>query len=330
MKYWFLFLLFITARIISAQPTVTSSISGTAGDVFSYEIMNADGFDVGADGADVTWDFSDITSTGSNNEYTFVTAASTPYDFEFTDANLAQDDGAGNYTYYNSTSSVYAFYGAAILDVVAVYDDPEQLFVFPFSFGSTNTDDLHCEFTSGVEFERAGTTTLEADAYGTLILPSGTYTDVLRIKTIQDYSDDAIGYPVLLNYYFQTYFWVKEGIKGSLLEYAEQEVTGSFPSSTQTLLMNDNILISTIQNQEVLQLSVFPVPANEYVHISFQDKVFESSILSVYNFTGNIVLQTEMQNANMLSLDISFLPPGIYTAILSDGSRIAKNKFVVQ
>ena len=109
------------------------------------------------------------------------------------------------------------------------YSNSKQMYKFPLAMNETLSDTFNGTATvSGYSLTRSGSTNGTVDGYGTLITPSGTYTNVLRIKTNQTSTDNLAGTTNTAS--TETYSWVKAGIH---LEIAvSQEI--NLPSGTQS------------------------------------------------------------------------------------------------
>jgi hypothetical protein len=236
----------------------------------------------------------------------------TPYAAAFPEANLAaQDESGDNYAYFRVTSSEYTLHGVANPALTVVYQDPEELMIFPLTLGTTNTDDLYAEFTSGIDIIRSGTTVSTGDAYGTLILPSGTFTDVLRVKVEEDYSDEYVGIPLSLNYNFDLYYWFKEGVTGPLLQYFNQNVDGLV---TETLYMNNDIeVVTEVENLTISEIKVYPNPASENITISISNNANRNAEnLVIYDVSGKVVYEEQLNSTDQIQINLSSLISGIY------------------
>ncbi|MEZ5014024.1 MAG: T9SS type A sorting domain-containing protein [Chitinophagales bacterium] len=313
-KHYIFFLAWMGISVLQAQPVLTSAEVGSIGDDINLKAYNNAGFDPGAGGAGVTWDFSDITVSAGSGSYSFVDPAKTGDGGAFPGANIAASDGLGNFTYFSLTGTSYSLYGASAGGVIVPYSDPEKLLQFPFHFMDEFTDHLHAEFTSGVDFVRDGDITVEVDGYGTLKLPSGTYTNVLRVKAVEDYQDVPDGIPLTYEYLFTEYYWYRPGTVGPLLEYFNQDVTiGGAPSNYKSLYVNDDIVLQINDQIPGAELvSVWPNPATAIVHIGGYD-LTGATDYSVTDMTGkSIVPITAVPGMYGFDIDLSQLPAGIY------------------
>ncbi|MFI5171277.1 MAG: hypothetical protein ACHQFW_02745, partial [Chitinophagales bacterium] len=263
MKRLFTLIITLQSIVIFAQPTITSSVAGGIGDEFSSTIVTTDGFDPGTGGADMTWDFSGISTSGTLAEGSLIDPEETGHAAEFPGANVASMSLAGNYGYFKLTASEYSLIGYYSAASTILYSDPEEIFIFPLTYGTSNTDGLYSEFFSGGDIIREGGNVLSADGYGTLKLPSGTYSNVLRVKLEEDYSDTYVDFPLALEYNFDTYYWLKEGVLGPLFSYSYTEViAGGPPSVSESYSINNNVDITSIENNvESILLSMYPNPA---------------------------------------------------------------------
>lgn len=320
----------LPALIAGAQPTITSSVAGEIGDNIELSEVNATGFDPGATGADVTWDFSGVTTTGTSFGYTLIDPAATGVGGSFPGANVAGEAGVGNYAFFKITSTEYSNYGVFNGVTTIYYSDPENIYTFPLTYNSTGTDNLYSEFTSGVGFIRSGSTTFTADGYGTLILPSGTYTNVLRVLVHETYGDEAVGVPMTIDYDFKNYYWLKAGTVGPLFEYFDLTVTsGGFPSYSESAAMNDNIVTTGVEDISNVNIQVFPNPAVNYLVISGYTASLQS--VQIFDAMGRMVKTiSEPAGDDHLQLDVSDLAAGIYTVQLNGDHSVAKQFSVIR
>ena len=66
---------------------------------------------------------------------------------------------------------------------------------------------------------------------------------------------------------------------------------------------------------------IFPNPGNGLVKVLFSKDSFIDGSVIVYDLTGRLVYQKNHLNLNPVSLDISNLQPGMYTAIFTSGNK---------
>lgn len=218
-----LFAILFAANNLFAQPTITNSIFPKVGTVINSIELDENAIDEGASGAEVTWDYSNIDLSGESHTTTIVDASSTPFASEFPDATIAQTD-EGGYSYYSYTQNQWIRYGTGADGVLEKLTDTHIMLETPISYGTSYSDTFAGTTTSGGNsVTRSGTESYEADAYGTLITPAGTFTNVLRLKITQIVEDSFMGGKITTE--LTTYTWIKEGIEYGLMTMTYVKIT---------------------------------------------------------------------------------------------------------
>ncbi len=320
-------LILFTLKTFS-QPTVTSAVMGNIGDEMTFSLVDADGFDPGPSGNNVTWDFTGITFTGASTGFTLMNVASTPYAADFPGANIAADAGIGNYAYFKLLATEYSNYGVGTAAVIVFYSDPEKIFEFPLSVGASHTDNLYSEFTSGVDFIRSGSVNTTTDAWGTIKLPSGVFTNVVRVKVVETYQDDADLLPSPIEYNFTNYYWFKNGVDGPLFTYAYMETTtiGS-PVVTESANMNDYIVVSGIEDEFIQnRMQLFPNPCTD----AFTVKAADMKKIELFNTLGEMVYQQAEINSAVCTISVDGLPAGIYLVQATTSNGVISSNIQIQ
>ncbi|GHU67457.1 hypothetical protein FACS189413_02260 [Bacteroidia bacterium] len=88
----------------------------------------------------------------------------------------------------------------------------------------------------------------------------------------------------------------------------------------------DNIA-DTKKNDEK-GLSLWPLPANDILHVSYPANDNNSTIL-IYNTNGRLVISKDIQPGDHTELNVSNLPCGVYTLKQNDGKKSLTRKFHV-
>ena len=174
-------LLLCAPLIATAQPVIQYGNVHLLGTTYPLHLVtNPGASDPDQDGANVTWDFSSATLTLNAGSTSFVAPSATPYAASYPTSNLAQSittpEGT-EYTYFNLQ--------ATQLDMLAqgigsgdetVYTDPKTPLQFPFAFNDWFID--YYEY-DGTEYS----VSRAYMGYGTVILPTGTYTNVVKLAS---------------------------------------------------------------------------------------------------------------------------------------------------
>lgn len=169
--------MFLISLAIYAQPVISSSdITGDfSANCFSIQDST---LIPGMSGENATWDFSSLNAPLVST-LRLVEPSETPYYNFFPQSNYCYELVHSNgvlYQYNILTETSLNFLGQAspTTNQVFVYNvDPVKIFDLPYIYGSTFTDVFATTNTTG-------TFTSTYDSYGTIILPFGTFTNVVR------------------------------------------------------------------------------------------------------------------------------------------------------
>lgn len=195
MKRMILLLGGLYAYALCAQPTVTSLIIPKPGDSIHLIRCNETDPQDGLTGANQTWDFSGLTQQAVNGEYYYNwhDPQDTPHGDRYPDAFLAASTPDTQFVYYTFDGTTLELVGAvAEVPVFGTafsdYENNETETVFPLELGSSWSDEFNGDnVAGGFSAPFNGTVSGEADGYGTLILPNGTYTNVVRDRQERTY-----------------------------------------------------------------------------------------------------------------------------------------------
>ncbi|NTW34494.1 MAG: hypothetical protein HGB12_18045, partial [Bacteroidetes bacterium] len=209
-------LLMLCAQSIAQSTSLTFANSGLlAGDLIKTHTADTTGIVQGPSGANQTWNFAALVVNPTLNTQTCVAPSTTPYASSFPTATVAISNGSSNYEYYKINTGEYINLGMVVSANVIPFSDPQKIVSYPFSYSNTLSDNIAATFVLGINTIRKGTSTTTADAWGTLILPSGSYTNTLRIKIIQDYVDSNLYYKATTHQ--ESYLWFDGTHKNPLL-----------------------------------------------------------------------------------------------------------------
>lgn len=265
----------------------------------------------GPAGANVTWDYS--------NASAYTTAAllveapsTTSYGSSFSTSTACLTVPVQNtYQYFTGNGSLN-YTGAVGNGTVIAYSDPEKFLEFPIQFGASLIDQFESNFiSSGFSWLRTGTVSSLVDGYGTLITPAGTYTDVLRVKIVEAYSDYCADLSFINYYDNEMYHYYKAGGHYPLAFSSYADFAGTIVESFQYVDVNVGIKEANL----LAETSVYPNPAQNIININNHN--FETIQYSFADVFGRIVLEGTV---NSSTLELSELPNGIYSLTLIDSN----------
>lgn len=181
-----------------SQITIEFSDIWSIGDSYTKIIDTTTAETGGNAGANQTWDFS--TTKGYKGVQKVVDATTTPYASKFPNATHAITDDT-EYFYFKTENDTSKTHGAALYSkdlnmVVGLpFKNPMITATYPLNYEDSlnQTYDIDEQVTvSGIKGRllRSGTINSKADAWGSVITPSGTF-DCLRYKVVDTYTQES-------------------------------------------------------------------------------------------------------------------------------------------
>lgn len=104
-----------------------------------------------------------------------------------------------------------------------------------------------------------------------------------------------------------------------------------YTSSTEPtqIIIPTSGTVSVNANSDINNLTLFPNPANEFVKIDLENKVFTGSI-TMYNLQGEQVEVPITANTNSMEISTTEVPSGMYFIRIVDGREVITKSFVVE
>lgn len=122
-------------------------------------------------------------------------------------------------------------------------------------------------------------------------------------------------------------------VPGEINQIFTASVNGSYAvvlNMNNCLDTSDCFIINTVgivDNQTDLVAVIYPNPTTDAFKIS-SDYEWQNATLRLINLTGQLVYQKNNNNGNLISVDISSYPSGIYFVELMDGSHLIRSRVV--
>ncbi len=344
--YALFFLLFAT-QILQAQPTITSNAAPTLGTNVQFSIVDPEplGILVLPAGEGIIWDFS-ASTVAETRIATFVDASETDEGIFFPNADIALSyDGAGlPLGSFNLKNDFFALFSDSALNVgfvtesgtVINYQNPLTLFTFPFSYGDSLTDDFSISFEVGAStVVEEGTLSIEADAYGTVLLPNDEVADLLRIRITREYFQAFPGTPL------DTIFFEEERLEWYAVDQiypvlsVTTEMVSTNPSPQTRIYFTGDVETNIEEYLPSASIEAYPNPSTGSFQLQY-DLIQAADIqVNIYNSMGQLVQVggSNSQNAGSqtILIDLTGQAQGMYFAemILNERERIV-HKLMVQ
>ncbi len=331
-KIYIFTLLFICSYFVKAQHTLTAAFNPVAGDINNFSSLDTTGLFLGSSGLSQTWNYTGVTIMPfTAGGYTYVPMSSVPNSFMFPGATIAADDGSGNYNVFSNTSSKIEEMGQATATAsnCVLYSNPLKYYSVPFSFGSSSFDTFSISVPSS--YTVTGSVTTTANATGVLQLPSGNYSNILKLKfdVIENVSTPS---------YFGTYTVTESRYfsplsKFPLLVVTFQTFTSTAGPGFDKAAQINSILATSITNQiSEGDISFFPNPVTTG-ELTIRDPKTQINCVSINNLLGQNIKTDYFDSKNISDskkIDVGDLPKGIYYIQLSGKGFSQTKKIIIE
>ncbi len=341
---------FLGFGAIQAQPTI--QLNPTLVDLGeSAEVQFALGStDPGPSGSNVTWDFSNLQNDGTPFSWSALSSVGTTYQDSFPLAThlyqaLSQDGNTEFFHFYHldGTSNTWNYDGSVNLtnsgqDTVfhLLNSDPKGILSFPFTFNDAFTDSFsgmsHIS-VGGNAFSqsRSGSTTVTADGFGTLQTPAGSFSNVLRVHTVETLTDMFMGFPTSQQT-IHRWSWYAENEKYLLLHIDSIVVQPTSGPATTTISMfyRNSTITSVEPGAETLSFTCYPNPARDRLTVQSAKGDLQGTTILVTDLTGKTVRTYSPFRGDRADLSLQGLVPGIYLLRISSPEGLHTQKIIVQ
>lgn len=291
------------------------------GEVFSIKTSSPV---VHTSGVDQLWDFTQLQAVSSwAGTISYVDPASTPSSSLFSQANIAKLE-SGNYTFLETDFGGVKLAASSNVTV----SSSSLLLPLPFSYGSSHQETIITVYNNGTDTIKVTTTkNLDGAGTGTLMLPTGTYTDVLRIsgKIVESQTKNGLpdGYVITnnVNYYYS------ERISHPLMytEYKFETGPADYAPFTQ-FVSSISTGIKSKENDLRAGILIGPNPTSGIVRVTLSEHIPADFV--IIDLFGEVVL-SEYGHIGTMELDIGWLPDGLYTFLVKQGEYIQSQKLVI-
>lgn len=326
MKKIYLSIITTLAAFSASAQLTDANHSPAAGEMFStYQCDSM--ITPGASGAGALWNYATIVTHSSIvNNYTAAVNSNASYP----QPGVAVASALSNMSYYKGSAASLNYWGGNIVigSVAAtlIYTSPAVVAAYPMSLNTTSSSVTSGSISIPAAAQTGtftGISNTIADGTGTLVLPTGTFTNVYRVVTTQtiNFTTSISGTVTQKNY---DYYSV--GTKEALFTISNATIGTQFTSpSTQTIVTRSKPLVTSVNENKAVtfELGVYPNPSSTTVN--FVTENAEAKQVLVYDITGKLV---EKQNLieGKLKLDVSNYNTGLYMySVIGNANQTLKS-----
>ncbi len=267
--------------------------------------------------ANATWDYAAWTSSSTvTSNFIAPTGPGS--------ANATVSEVVGNsYAHYRSAPGVFQQVGFSSPGAQLTCSNAIDVYRFPLTFGTEYSDPYLCSgVNQGEAFTRTGTFNVVGTSWGTLVLPYGTFQNVLMVTVEQTHEDVFASDPEFpFEYAAYLTMFVKAGVHLPLLQIAElQNIPGPLLFYSRMLDQASIGIDEALSN--AIGVELMPNPAADHVDVVFGVSAGIRSTIEVLDVTGKsvIMLNTGTMASGIYreTVDVSGLAAGSYTVRVTD------------
>lgn len=240
-KLLYIITLALVPMVSIGQITVNNAEDFSIGTVLKFQKCDSKEVSEGNSGVNQTWDFTTLKTIADTTIEWMVLPNETENSSSFPNANLVEKYSDGRFVYANKTQNENYLVGFidAASKMTMNYTKPMLFAKRPMTFGTVVTDSFATKYTmNAMDFEGKGVVTIEADGYGKLILPNGTYNNVLRIKISQTQNDVLKQYSTKTKTTTISYVWF-DGVHTSCLLKINMTKSGYYNKKSVEYLLSE-------------------------------------------------------------------------------------------
>jgi len=296
----------VSTTILQAQTTITKAFNDPLiGETINNVNVNGT-VDNSATGNNVTFVNSSLTQ-GSASATTY--SAPTASEVSTFPGTTIKMTGNGSTVYYKQTATKLEITGLVTPDATLNFSTNNGTFItYPAAFGYSESDTAAGTFSATAGSGNfSGTINITGDAQGTLLIGAKTYTNVLRIKSVQNFNLTVFGFSVgtIVN---TSYAYYDSAHKFPLLSTTNAAITvQGTPQTTNLAQALNETFLSTSDFVRKDAFKIYPNPAQDF--IEFKGDLSKYSKANIYSLDGKLIKTSDLKSGKV---QVSELPPSSY------------------
>jgi hypothetical protein len=324
------FLFGVPGLVFTQAPILNSSVNPPLGSVYPFRVLQSV-LDMGDGGENLIWDFSAL-SEGIEAQISISDPASDADAGDFPGCTHVVS-GAGPKTYYRIQTNGWEVLGIGQAGVTVYCLNGLREFALPRTYNQQGNDFFTCNFNQfGVFFNRTGLVSSRYDGYGTLILPNGSVSGVVRMRILETSNDAATvaGLPISNQNQNLTYYYFKPGLPYPIMIYNVNSGTLN-PVEVTTLryaVLPDMGFDGDGSIEFHIALPSLPV-RDGALSIVFSEPDDRGILLDILDISGRSCVYPVRTFSASLSLPVAHLSAGVYILRVERRGRIDFLRFSI-
>jgi len=112
-----------------------------------------------------------------------------------------------------------------------------------------------------------------------------------------------------------------------IVKNADKAWTGQ---QTFKIVIDENAVISNINNLNFIDLKLYPNPATNKVTLDLSNTTIDQFSVQLFTINGQQILDIKNQNDRLVHLDVASYPSGIYFVKIISGKNIVTKKLILE
>jgi hypothetical protein len=295
-----------------AQPVLNESDFSSYYESDQYSQSDVLSLSAGNSGANQTWDFSGLTTLTLVGNFSIIPYNTSPHATTFPTANVVSksittEPSNPYYSYFKNSASTFESVGGADNNNTDKETDNAIIFQYPYTYNTIINDTYQDEGDPTVY-----SFTSTYDAFGTLITPYGTHTNVIRQKTVEVDGDET----------YTDYIWFSTNPFRLLMDIG---FTTSSSSSNNYISIYSNFSpLSTKEYNKEPIVKIYPNPTTDILNIQLANNSTVDKV-KITDMSGKTVIEN---TKNVKQINVEKLNKGVYLISVYSGQEKFDTKFV--
>lgn len=313
--------------LFTAQTTTITKVFNdpTIGDIVNNVIVNGT-IDNSATGYPVTFNNASVTAgTPVTNTYASLSATEQS---EFPAGTIKHNDGNGTTIYYKQNPTTLEIVGIAnATAVIKLNTNPATAITYPTAYGNTFSDTTSGTTNyNGTALNLSGTVNSTADAYGTLVIGSQSYPNVLRLKIVINLNIQLPGIPFNAGTAQNTMYLYFDNLrKYPLVNNTSGSIVAAAAGVNETFSGSQaqNLVFLGLNNVAKKSVGIYPNPVQDVLNVKGLDA---KSNVKIYSTDGRLMKNEGLENDQV---NVTELQPGVYfIQTEANGEKTSSTKFI--
>lgn len=319
---------------LSAQPIILKTADMPAANtvIESAPVLydSVSTVNIGNTGGPQTWNFSNVPLEPFTSFIYFIDTAQTPYTGVYPEANLCSVydfDDSTEFSYYLSSPAEFSQMGFADPENSIKFGPPFKTFQLPFTYTNNFSQNVSISGVSeGLTLSGTAKTTVKADAFGTVIIPAGTF-PALRVYRITEISATILFFSIVQR--DTAWEWWTNQFQTPVMSYHRSYLSAL--GEEEYDVYADMFVAQTVADKEPatpnkIDLRIMPNPTGGFTSVRFNLPAAGKAEVQLFDASGKVMRRESLGHAvpgeQTVDFDLSAAPAGVYYVMLQQRGKM--------